>query len=168
VTNLLTQSQSGVVGGYPANGNVTFSTSLDINGITTGVVFGNNSLVRFAYKINHTFVASQHYLFSCFVKMDDGLAPVFTSSTTSGDFNLILDGTDAIATGQQFSDNGVWRCWARYLEPAIPNGVQNTGVLKRLAHSARTFTCTGYQLEKEFSGGDYVVTTTTPITQESI
>ena len=165
-TNLLTNSQSGVVGGYPVNANVTFSTNLNINGITTGLTYGDNSADRFAYKNNHTYEINTRYIFSAFVKMDDGNPPSFSNSVISGDFNLILAGTDAVTTGQNFMGNGVWRCWATYIVGGTPPGLQNTGVLKRLAHSARTFTCTGYQLEKGVTAMPYIVTGSTPVTQE--
>ncbi len=166
VTNLLTNSQSGVVGGYPVNGNMTFSTNLNINGVTTGITVGNNSVDRFAYKNNHTYAINTDYIFSCFVKMDDGNAPSFSASVNTGDFNLIMAGTDAISTGQSFYGNGVWRCWAYYRTTGTPPALQNTGVLKRTTHSTRTFTATGYQLEYGRQAGEYVLTGSTPVTQE--
>jgi hypothetical protein len=166
VTNLLTESQSGVVGGYPINGNMTFSTNLNVAGITTGITVGNNSVDRFAYKNNHTYVINTDYVFSCLVKMDDGAAPSFSAAVGSGDFNIIMAGTDAISTGQSFVGNGVWRCWAYYRTTGTPPALQNTGILKRTTHSARTFTATGYQLEYGRQGGEYVVTGGSPVTQE--
>jgi len=167
-TNLLTNSQSGVIGGYPINGSAAYSTSLNINGITTGVVIGDNTLDRFAYKNNHTYVINTDYVFTCFIKMDDGAAPSFSASAITGDFNLIMAGTDAISTGQSFVGNGVWRCWAYYRTTGTPPALQNTGVLKRTTHSARTFTCTGYQLEYGRQAGAYVVTGATPVTEEEV
>lgn len=168
-TNLLTNSQSGVVGGYPVNGSMTFSTNLNVNGITTGLTVGDNLADRFAYKNNHTYVINTDYVFSCLVKMDDGAAPSFSISAASGDFNLIMAGSDAITVGQSFYGNGVWRCWAYFRTTGIPPALQNTGVLKRIAtHSVRTFTCTAYQLEYGRQAGAYVVTGSTPVTEEEV
>lgn len=144
-SNLLTLPQSGTIGDYPSNGNVTGSTTLDILGIRTGLVFGNNSVSRFAYKTNYTNLNGKAYRMSALIKMDDGGVPVPSVSSGTGDFSFVIDGS-IIGTNiiVRRVAGTVYRCSTdRVVSAALPNN----GVIKYNTQSVRSFTVTDYHLQ---------------------
>ena len=144
-SNLLTAPQSGNLADYPVNGNVTASTALDILGIRTGLVFGDNSLTRFAYKNNFATVNGKTYRMSALIKMDDNGLPVPSNASNTGDFAFVIDGS-IIGTNITVRRvaGSVYRC---SMDLTSAGALANNGVIKYNTQSARSFTVTDYHLQ---------------------
>lgn len=131
------------------------------SGITSSSVPGFAGAIAFAagvgaygYKVAE-YVAGQRYNISTFVKMDDGGAPSFLSANSTdatNDFVFVAKG-DAAADPRTYvvepvpGMTGVYRVSASYV-PGSSTAAGNTGIVKYVGNSARTFSATGYQLTK--------------------
>ncbi len=96
---------------------------------------------RIAYR-DHGVTPSAQFTLSCFVQMDDGLAPV-----PGSDFVLVIgnmDGTGGYHVPVDLG-GGIWRV-AR-TATSLATGPTNTGVLKTDTLSARGFRVSGIQVE---------------------
>lgn len=160
--NMLPYSEPSSIGQLGANGAVTVSTTASWNGLdigTNAVVFGNNSVGRYAYEPLST-SNGQSYNVSVYVKMDDGGAPVATDSNSGSDFLLVLDGSSQNnATVTQVSGS-VYRVSKNITGIGT---LGNCGVVKYTTNSSRSFTVTGYQARKAEWEADYIKTTGTAI-----
>lgn len=147
--------------------------SLTDSGVTDAAGFG-----VFGGSIQYPATASQgfgywgglcspntQYAFSMFVQMDDGAAPAPGTTTTSGDFVLIIAGsivTDAPRV-QQVAGS-VYRIVGVRTTPGSISA-NNTGILRNSTHSGRGFRVSGYQLEAAAFASSYVPTAGTPTTR---
>lgn len=144
-TNLFTNAD-GNLSTYTRSQNVSDAPGT-IPGFSNAIAFGNNSLFRYAPKQNYTTIVGTIYTFSCYVKMDDGNAPVPGGQAASADFALVINNTivstptNCIVT--QVSES-VYRVSVTHTATAA--GTIH-GVYKYQSNSIRTFKVTGYQLE---------------------
>jgi hypothetical protein len=129
----------------PVKGNVT-----DAGGVgdrfSNGVYFGDNSVVRHAYRAD-ALSPGTLYTLSCYVLMDDGEAPVVGTTTSSGDFTIIIEGNlvtnpaSVVAVG-----DGIYRISGSFTsrDPVV---IHNCGIVKYAGQSARGFKVSGFQIE---------------------
>jgi hypothetical protein len=106
------------------------------------------------------------YVLSAYIKMDDSSVPVPSSSSSSGDFSLIMQG--AIATGAPVvisRGNGLYRVFA--LTTSTSTASVTFGLQKYSGQSAKGFRFTGVQLEKSSIMSSYIPTTSATVTRTS-
>jgi hypothetical protein len=142
--NLLTYS-AGTVAQLNTSSNVT-DAGTSITGFPASIQFADNAASRWAYK-TATMSAGTAYSISVYVQMDDAGVPVIGTSSTTGDFGLVVDNNlcatpeTPVAVG-----GGIYRVSA-LVASAVGGVVRNNGVVKYSTQTARTFRVTGYQLE---------------------
>ncbi len=162
-TNMLTVSDFATPGGTSLLGDAAYSDFSGI-GMVTGVKIGRPTVAQqwsLAYK-TVTLQPNTSYCLSVFVKMDDGLAPVFRSDTAaseSNDFALAIVGvtppmTKFIVTPQ---GDGVYRVSCTHTTGSSVPGA-NVGAVKYPQNSPRGFRVTGYQLEQAAFASSYIPT----------
>lgn len=161
-TNLL--NYSGIETGIAAMTalNVADATVSWLGMFTSAVQFGNNSLIRYAYRTNHTSLANVLYTLSIFVKMDDGGLPVFGGIGAANDGCLVLSGQVATSPTTVHMGNGIYRISATRSHTL--NHTIN-GVVKLTNNSARGFAVTGLQLEAALFATSYIPTTASSVTR---
>lgn len=148
-TNLMLWTSPRTIADFPSrSGLVTFSTSVDFNIFTRNAfAFGyDGATLSLAYQTLATSV--QAYTVSVYVKMDDGGAPAFGSSTTSNasnDFGLVLSTNPINPTTYTVKHvgGGVYRVSGT----ATASGSGSCGVVKYASNSSRTFKFTAAQCE---------------------
>ncbi|MGQ2994965.1 hypothetical protein [Variovorax sp.] len=162
-TNMLTVSDFATPGGTSLLGDAAYSDFSGI-GMVTGVKIGRPTVAQqwsLAYK-TVTLQPNTSYCLSVFVKMDDGLVPVFRSDTAaseSNDFALAIVGvtppmTKFIVTPQ---GDGVYRVSCIHTTGSSVPGA-NVGAVKYPQNSPRGFRVTGYQLEQAAFASSYIPT----------
>ncbi|WP_296734999.1 hypothetical protein [Variovorax sp.] len=169
-TNMLTASEFVTSGGTALQGDAVYS---DFNGlgIATGVKLGRPTVAQqwsLAYK-TATLQPGTTYCFSVFVKMDDGLPPVFDSDTAvseQNDFAIAIIGSTPPMTKFVVvpHGDGVYRVACTYTTGSSVPGM-NIGVVKYPQNSARVFRVTGYQLEQAAFASSYIPTTAAAVTR---
>ena len=116
-----------------------------LTGFANAIVFGNNSVQRWAYK-QALATAGRDYLFSIIVRMDDGSAPKPSSTTGSetNDFSAVISGALSTFVGLKNLGNNLYAC--HFL--SVNNGAAspNHGIIKYGGQSAKGFKISGYQL----------------------
>jgi hypothetical protein len=154
------------------------STGLNLSNVTLDAMFGpsgnwanayrfgTSGTTRFVY--GKTTVASTTYTMSVFVKMDDGLAPIFGSSTPSAvenDFAIQLGNaaTNPATYTVKNIGNGLYVVSATGVTG--PTNLVNNGVLKHATNSARGFRVTGFQLEAGAFATPYIPTVASQVTR---
>jgi len=167
-TNLFTYSDfnSGVSG----TGLVTSSTMTGPTGATiTAAAFGHDgTTTSFLYK--GTVAATTQYAISVFVRMDDGNAPVFGSSTTTNplnDFALVVSG-GAVPVSTYIVENfggGLYRVSGFVISQATNLG--NNGVVKYNTNSNRTFKTSAWQIEAGSFATSYIPTVASQVTRSA-
>jgi len=150
--NLVTYSE-GVLSQYPTNGNVA-DAGTSITGYANSIQFGDNSLVRYAYK---TYIpkSGATYTISVIVQMDDNSAPVVTTSNAAGDFCLV--GSTVVATGAPVITSiggNVYRVSAT----TVATGAASWGVVKYTGQSSKGFRITGIQVNEGSVAQNYICT----------
>lgn len=127
-----------------------------IAGFSASLRFGDNSVLRYAYK-DFTTVDATRYTVSVFVQMDDGGAPVVGALSTAGDFSLIIEGDIAqLDIKVQKIAGSLYRVSAS--RTAVAPILIYNGVVKYTTQSARTFRVIGIQLEAASSASSYIPT----------
>jgi hypothetical protein len=162
-TNLLRFSEGTVAQMYTAS--QTLDTTM--KGFLGAIAFGDNSVVRTAYKAitAATLTAAKTHTLSVFVEMLDGGVPVPSKDTISGDFCLVFENNIATPPTPITVDAvpdypGRYRVSVEQLAAATGNLF---GVVKYTNQSARKFNVTGYMLEvgqltpyiKNLTSGDF-------------
>ena len=152
-TNLATNSEGAAATWTVSN---VSDAGTPIAGFSNSLAFGDNSVLRYAYK-SFTTVDATRYTVSVFVQMDDGGAPVVGALSTDGDFSLVIEGDVAqIDIKVQKIAGSLYRVSASRTA-AAPISVQS-GVVKYTTQSARTFRVAGIQLEAAASASSYIPT----------
>lgn len=153
-TNLATNSE-GAAATWTLS-NVT-DAGTPISGFSASLAFGNNSVVRQAYK-TPGLTLSTTYAVSIFVEMDDGNAPSVGVNTTTGDFCIVSDGNfhTASASIQRIAANLYRVSSAR--TATVGGASRNCGIIKYTTQSARTFRVIGIQVEAAASASSYIPT----------
>lgn len=168
-TNLLTQSEfvNGVTDA-PSRAGLISATSFSglISG--TGLAFGyDGSTETRAYK-SFSRAIGETYTFSVFVRMDDGLPPVFGHAAVANpanDFNIVTSGASGDAPPAYRIENygsGLYRV-SRVITQNTAGG--NVGIIKYPTNSARTFKVSGYQLSSGASPTSYIPTGASAVTR---
>jgi len=134
-------------------------------GNVNSVYFGDNSVVRFRYGANA--IIGNTYIFSCFVRMDDGGVPNPNGNVFLGDFSITIG--NAVVTNDndykvEYLGNEVYRVSAKRIANETSN---NNGIVKWSTQSNRGFTCTGFQLEQGESITSYIKTNGASVTRGS-
>ncbi|QFZ84634.1 hypothetical protein GFK26_18580 [Variovorax paradoxus] len=139
------------------------------SGFTTGLAFPAAPPVG-----TFAFYAAQYpvltptttYVFSCFVKMDDGNAPNMPTPGGAGDFALVIGNAPVVAAACTMTHvgGGVYRVTGTQATGAtVPSTA--TGIWKYGTNTGRTFKFTGFQLEQASSASSYIPTTTATVTR---
>lgn len=140
--NLLTQSEGNVTT-YPTRTQVV-DAPISIVGFDNSIEFGDNSILRYAYKRNFTPTIGVSYNLSCYIEMEDGGAPVIGINSITGDFAIVMNGaftpSDLVVT---FVSGSIYRVSA---SRTSINNVTVFGIIKYTGQSARKFKISGIQL----------------------
>lgn len=160
-TNLATNS-AGAAATWTVS-NVT-DAGTPITGFAASLAFGDNSVTRTAYKSIVT-TDGVTYTNSIFVQMDDGGAPVIGTTSTSGDFSLVLEGDVATANTlvKRIGTTNIYRVSASKAAVAPINN--NNGIAKYTTQSARTFRVVGIQVETGSRATSYIATAGATVTR---
>ena len=157
--NLLTYSEGTVAQMYSSSGVTDAGTT--ISGFANTITFGDNSVLRYAYKAL-AITAGTSYIASFFVQMDDNSAPTVGTGSSGGDFSIICDtGYAPTVTATLFSGN-IYRVTGA-ITSATGGTTRNVGIIKNTGQSSKGFRVTGYQLEPvtyQTTPATYVATTT--------
>ena len=101
-------------------------------------------------------VLGVQYRISCYVKMDDGGAPVLDNGSTSAtDFNLRIHGQFTNDQAVVHVGDNVYRIAGTKV--AGTGSFEINGIVKLATHSTRTFKVTGYQLEVDPGSTTFLV-----------
>lgn len=150
--NLVTYSE-GVLSQYPTNGNVA-DAGTTIIGYAAAIQFGDNSLIRHAYKTYIPKSGATHII-SVIVQMDDNSVPVVTTSNSSGDFCLV--GSTGVATGTPIITSlggNIYRVSAT----TVATGAAGWGVVKYATQSSKGFRITGIKVNEGSVAQNYIRT----------
>lgn len=138
VNNLLTMSEGNVTT-YPTRGGVS-NAPISIAGFDNSIEFGDNSVVRYAYKDNFLPTIGVTYNLSFFVEMEDGGVPVLSSS---GDFRLVINGAVSTTNVVELVSGSIYRV-SGFSTATMT--VRSMGCVKYSTQSARKFKISGIQL----------------------
>ena len=160
-TNLFLKSEPTSAEG--ASSGVTYSSyTWPARGFTNAVVFANNATGRYHY--GGTVAATTQYTISCYIIMDDGLAPIVSTVTNAGDLCFVLNGTIVASTATiENCGSGVYRISATQTSGA--SNLSNNGVIKFNTQSARGFKITGLQIEAGSYPTSYIPTAGSTVTR---
>jgi hypothetical protein len=121
-----------------------------INGFVNGLRFPNNTSTIYAYQ-TFSYTLGKTYVYSVFVKMDDGSAPkVGLGSDGTTDLSIVIAGNQLPSNSSYLPTvdmgNGVYRVSGFLLVNAIPNST--VGAIKYNTQSTKGFTISGWQFEE--------------------
>jgi hypothetical protein len=131
----------------------TYNTSNVTQAVTpltnflSSVQYGDNSAVRFAYKL-YTHTVGVTYTFSAYIQLDDGGVPVPGAQTGAADFTIVNHGvlvstlTNCVV---ELVSGSLYR--VSITRAATLDTIANNGIVKYAQNSSRGFRVAGYQLE---------------------
>lgn len=160
-TNLATYSD-GTVAQLSSSSNVSDAATF-YSPFAQSIAFGDNSVPRFAYK-TLALTAGQPYVFSAFIQMGDGGAPVVGTNNVTGDLGIVVDNNLSTSVTIEYIGGTTYRV-SGAVASAVGGGSRNNGVIKYTGQSARTFKVTGFQLENASFPSSYIPTTTASVTR---
>ncbi len=152
-TNLATNSD----GNAATYTKLNTSNGTAVPGFTNGIYYSGGMAQQYAYK-QLTLTAAASYSVSVFVIMDDGGVPVVGTSSSTGDFGLVID--SVIFAGAALVipiGGGVYRVSAS-VASATGGAGRSNGLVKYNTQSARTFRITGIQIETGLRATSYIAT----------
>ena len=143
--NLFSYSDPSTLIELGPNGNVTaaayaWANSQNSNAIT----FGDNSLLRYAYKQLNLSVGVS-YTLSVFMIMDDLSVPIGSSALAPADFDLIFNNSQTAGNVVTSMGNNIYRI--SYTTTGL-GSTANYGVVKYVTNSAKGFKVSGYQINQ--------------------
>ena len=123
----------------------TSIASQSIAGFAKSLQFGDNSVLRVGYGFA-AMSSGVSYTITAYVEMDDGLAPVVGTSTSTGDFALVSDASlhTASATVERIGTSNVYKVSSSRTSGTTGN--RACGIYKYTTQSARTFRATGFDV----------------------
>lgn len=160
ITNLSLYSE-GDLSTYPTNSNVQ-NAATSITTLSNAIDFYQSGVDSTAYK-SITTTNTVTYTLSAFVEMDDAGAPSIGTSTSTGDFCLIVDGS--IVTTNLTSDNVFGNVYRITGQHTSAGSSVNVGIAKYTAQSSRTFKVSGIQLEQNSYATSYIKTEASTVTR---
>ena len=129
------------------------------NGITTGAAFAPNA--GFAYLFCDSSIyavtAGVQYVFSCDVRMDDGGAPVFSTTRVLNDFDIFI-AADAVPVANRsitHLGDGIYRVSGQMVAGAGTAGNNGIFVDSVVSATGRGFKVTAFQLERGITALPY-------------
>lgn len=159
-SNLLTYSgiETGVAGMLASN--VSNASIAWLGALSAGVSFVDNTVFRYAYRMNFSNQIGIVYTLSMFVRMDDGGVPVFGGTGPTNDAALVIGGQLATSVTAQHVGGGIYRLSGSRSHTAA---YSTNGVIKYSLNTARGFKVSGYQLEAASTVSPYIPTTTVAV-----
>lgn len=138
--------------------NITYLPYNWLIGFINSIVFGNNLILRYRYGATATNLVVN--TISCYVIMDDLSQPIVGTNTTSGDFSLVIAGTQNTGINGSLKyenlGNNIWRISANH---NVTSGtLTNNGIIKFTGQSSKSFKVVGWQLEAGSSVTSYIPT----------
>lgn len=153
-TNLVTNS-AGAASTWTCTN--TADAVTPITGFSNSIQFGDNSVIRAAYK-SASVTSGTVYTVSAFVQMDDGLAPVVGVNTSTGDMTIRSESTvHTNAALVTYIGNSIYRVSSSRTAGATVSAP--CGIAKSTTQSARTFRVIGLQVETGGRPSSYIATT---------
>lgn len=162
-TNLFVNTD-GLLATY-TNSNVTQAATALTN-FSSSIQFGNNALVRFAYK-TVTWTAGTPYTFSAYIQMDDAGVPVPGLQASGYDLGIVLQGglrSTASNVTVELVSGSLYRISMQYT-PASSGASANNGIIKYTQMTARGFRVAGYQIEAKAYRTSYAESGATAFTR---
>lgn len=162
-TTNLCLNTDGLLATY-TSGNVTQAVT-PLTNFTCSVQYGDNTLVRFAYK-PITFATGTTYRFSAYVQMDDSGVPVPGGQTAGADFTIVMAGgirSTASNVSVELISGSLYRVSLSWLSTVT--GSANSGLVKYTQNSARGFRIAGYQIETKAYRTSYAESGATAFTR---
>ena len=162
-TNLLTNND-GALATYPSTAGAVADGTPFITGFDNAVEFTSAPGLKSAYKTT-TYSASTDYTFSCYIKTDDGSAPVTGTTAASGiDLVVVMYGaayaSDVLAIGDD-----VYRITCTANSAALTSTA--FGIIKYGSNSSKGFTVLGYQLEQSDFASPIIITEGATVTRNA-
>ena len=120
------------------------------SGLTQWTQFDDTAGVnRIVTKSDLSLVVGQTYVFSFYIRMNDGGAPVVGSSASgsSSDFMILIEGSSyaGLAGGMESVGSGLYRVWGKR---TIAGSTHSINIYKYNNQSARGFRVSGLQVEQ--------------------
>jgi len=162
-TTNLCLNTDGLLATY-TSGNVTQAIT-PLTNFARSVQYGDNTLVRFAYK-PVTFTSGLTYQFSAYVQMDDNSTPVPGGQTAAADFTIVMAGTvrsTASNVDVELIGGSLYRVSLTWVSTFSASA--NSGLVKYTQNTAKGFRIAGYQIEQKTYRTSYAESGATAFTR---
>jgi len=142
-------------------GNISYiGTSFGL-GFNNYTYYSDNSVVRYRY--GGTCAATTEYTLSVFVIMNDNSSPNVSTSSTSGDFSIVIADGFATPISVTHYGNNIYRVIAKRTSGS--SGLSNNGIAKYTGQSSVGFKAVGWQLEQGSYPTSYIPTSGSTVTR---